>query len=395
MKVCLAANYFLPNTRMGGHAWVGLNWALGLQDCGADVVILDDSCGSREPDEVAQLVTAFVERLREFGLEAQVTLQMSDAERQRLKPVLQELSGVILPLEQVVEEAELYLSCSYSLPESLVQRFQRTALIDIDPGLLQLWVSAGNFALPAHDIYFTIGETVGQPGALFPDCGLDWEYTAPPVHLPSWRVQEAGATQPYTTITNWWGEYEIHAGETINNEKRESFLPYLELPSRTACELELAIYHEEGHHSDMPWLRERGWLARPASDVSATAADYRRYIQRSRGEFSTAKASCMRLQNAWISDRTICYLASGKPCIVQHTGPSRFLPDRAGLLRFNDIDEAAQCLAKAEAEYEEQCLLARALAEDCFDAEKVVKLVLEKAMSVTPSRGAIGKSSSV
>jgi hypothetical protein len=88
----------------------------------------------------------------------------------------------------------------------------------------------------------------------------------------------------------------------------------------------------------------------------------------------------LQLQNAWVSDRTICYLASGKPAIVQHTGPSRFLPDAEGLFRFRDIDEAARMISLVESDYDQQCRAARALAETCFDAEKVIGRVLEKAL---------------
>jgi hypothetical protein len=87
------------------------------------------------------------------------------------------------------------------------------------------------------------------------------------------------------------------------------------------------------------------------------------------------------LENAWISDRTLCYLASGKPAVVQYTGPSRFLPDAAGLFRFRDLEEAARYLEMAAADYERQCGLARALAEEYFDARKVVGRVLELALA--------------
>jgi hypothetical protein len=99
------------------------------------------------------------------------------------------------------------------------------------------------------------------------------------------------------------------------------------------------------------------------------------------GEFSCAKPSYVRLQSAWISDRTLCYLASGKPAVVQHTGPSRFLPGNAGLFRFHDPEEAARCLETAAADYEHQCTLARTLAEEYFDARKVVGSILERALA--------------
>ena len=88
----------------------------------------------------------------------------------------------------------------------------------------------------------------------------------------------------------------------------------------------------------------------------------------------------MQLENAWISDRTLCYLASGKPAVVQHTGPSRFLPDAAGLLRFRTLEEAVRALSVVESAYERHCQAARALAEEHFDARKVVRRVLEIAL---------------
>src|SRR5207247_10728013 len=127
-------------------------------------------------------------------------------------------------------------------------------------------------------------------------------------------------------------------------------------------------------------LEEHGWRVRDSREVTGSPEAYRSYIQRSRGEFSAAKPSCMSFQNAWVSDRTLCYLASGQPAVVQHTGPSRYLPDSAGLFRFRDFEEAVRCLEMVEADYEQQCKLARALAEQYFDARKVLTEVLERAL---------------
>jgi hypothetical protein len=87
------------------------------------------------------------------------------------------------------------------------------------------------------------------------------------------------------------------------------------------------------------------------------------------------------MQNAWVSDRTLCYLASGKPAVVQHTGPSRFLPDSAGLFRFHTPQEAARHLDSAAADYPRQCRQARALAEEFFDARQVAGRLLERAFA--------------
>ena len=179
-------------------------------------------------------------------------------------------------------------------------------------------------------------------------------------------------------MSSWWGRWVLSGSESYCNDKRTSFLEYVELPSRTSRRLELALALG-GAQEERQSLERHGWIVREASQVSATAEQYRAYIQGSRGEFSCAKPSCMRLATAWISDRTICYLASGKPAVVQHTGPSRFLPDAHGLFRFHDLDEAAAALEAVEANYERHARAARVLAAEHFDAEKVLASVLDRA----------------
>jgi len=107
---------------------------------------------------------------------------------------------------------------------------------------------------------------------------------------------------------------------------------------------------------------------------------YQSYIQQSRGEFSCAKRSCMKFQNGWVSDRTLCYLASGKPVVVQHTGPSSFLPNGEGMFRFSTPAEAARALEVINGDYEKHCRAARRIAETFFDAKQVVNSVLSRAL---------------
>src|SRR5207244_8204011 len=142
-------------------------------------------------------------------------------------------------------------------------------------------------------------------------------------------------------------------------------------------------------------LEQRGWKVRHAWDVPSTRGQYRYYSQQSRGEFSCAKPSCMLHQNAWISDRTLCYMASGKPAVVQHTGPSRFLPEAEGLFRFRTMDEAVRAFAAVEAEYERHCRLARALAEEYFDGRRVVGRVLERALDGERRAGGVTRGKAV
>jgi hypothetical protein len=376
ITVCLRPTDTLDYLNGGGHLWLFLNWALGLVACGCRVIWLEGVRPGMPLQELEARVARLKSYLEPHGLDRSVALCWYNGE-----PLPPGMGEGCLDIEAAVE-ADLLLNMAYEGPPELVRHFRRSAVVDIDPGLLQVWMSTGELSIPRHNIYFSIGETAGQPGALFPDCGMIWHYTPPPVFLPAWQPTPADATAPYTTVSQWWGgdEWVVFGGEAYLNAKRVSFLEYLDLPSRIPVRLELALCLGEDDEPEMRSLQERGWTIRSAGDEVATPEQYRAYIQRSRGEFSCAKPSCMRLQNAWISDRTLNYLASGKPAVVQHTGPSRFLPDGEGLFRFRSPEEAARMLAAAEADYQRHCRLARALAEEYFDARKVLGRLLERAL---------------
>jgi hypothetical protein len=362
-----------------GHLWVYLNWALSLQGAGCRVIWLEDIDGlleTRPASQAAEELAILEGRLDEAGLGGALALTSFGS-----REVSAQLGEGRLDLEAAAEASDLLLDLSYDVPAEALARFRRTALVDLDPGLLQLWMSEGDLNVADHDAYFTIGETVGARDTKFPDVGLRWEYTPPPVFLGAWPSCAPSGTDAYTTVTNWWGEWLWVDGRSVNNDKRTAFLPYMALPARIAPRLELALTLDDyTTQTDERDLIERGWTVRDAWDVCATPWRYRDYIQGSRAEFSCAKPSCLLFQNAWISDRTICYLASGHPAVVEHTGPSRFLPDAEGLLRFRDFDEAVSAIESVEADYERHAQAARALAEEHFDGERVARSVLERAL---------------
>jgi len=362
-----------------GHLWVYLNWALSLHALGCRVIWLEDIgelAATRPRAEVERDIATLSARLESHGLDRALALTSFSGH---------ELDAGLVAgrpdLEAAAAEADLMLDFAYDTPPWALALFRRSALVDLDPGLLQLWMSQGKLRVSDHDLNLTIGETVGTSEARFPDGGLRWQHTPSPVFLAAWPPTEvAGAT--YTTVTNWWGDWIELDGEAVCNDKRSAFLPYAELPARTGQPLEMAVTLDDyTAETDMPILERGGWNVRDAWEACPTPEDYRAYIQGSRAEFSCAKPSCRLLGNAWISDRTLCYLASGKPAVVEHTGLSRFLPDAEGLLRFRDIDEAAAAIENVESDYERHSNLARALAEEHFDGEKVVRRVLELALA--------------
>jgi hypothetical protein len=367
----------------GGNLWPYLNWALGLRALGCKVIWLEGVERQAPVAEVQSLVGDLKSRLARYGLADSVAVYARAGEP--LPPAA--LEGCV-DIEEA-READLLLNLSYDSCQEIMGHFRRTAMVDIDPGLTQVWMNEGVARLPPHDSYFTIGESIGEPGSTVPAGGVRWQHTPPCVALDWWPVSRAEDDAPFTTVSNWGNpEWVTYGDQSYNNNKRSAFVEFLDLPSRTAQPLELALCLEADEQLRLaPYEKEEqlaleqlGWRVVHSYAVASTPWDYQRYVQSSRGEFGCAKPAYVRLQNAWLSDRTLCYLASGKPAVVQHTGPSRFLPDDAGLFRFRDLDQATRCLEAAAADYERQCRLARALAEEHFDARRVARRVLERAL---------------
>ena len=377
LTVCLNANTLAYPTG-GGHRWVYLNWAMGLRANGCRVIWMEGAAPAWGAARTRELTTILKDQLRPYGFADSLAIYSYFDE-----PLAAGAEEGCLNLEEASDAADLLLEIAYGSRAATIDRFRRSALIDIDPGILQLWVDAKQVEIARHDVYFTIGETVGRPGSNLPDVGLRWHYTPPCVALDAWLPSPVPPGAAFTTVSQWQSaDWIVYRDESYSNQKRDGFLPYLDLPSMTKQPLELAlglgrsIAGEEENRA----LVARGWRVRHADEVTATPSDYHRYLQSSIGEFSCCKPSCVRLQNAWISDRTICYLASGRPAVVQHTGPSGFLPDASGLFRFKTPDEAVRAIDEIAHDYPRQSANARALAAEYFDAAKVAKKMLETAI---------------
>jgi hypothetical protein len=377
----------------GGHFWVYNQYAQGLLRLGCEVVWLERVSGELPEADAA----TFFERMERYGLGGRALLYRDARD---------------VP-EELVRSADLLLNFDQRIDPGLLGRFRRTALVDIDPGLLQLWMATGQLEVAPHDVHFTTGETVGTPAARFPDGGREWVHTPPPVCLETWPYSHDPGCEAFTTVSSWWGgngggEWVTDGGSLLfENNKRVSFLRFVRLPLLTPQPLELALALGEGRapgaagedggnrweresaedatdyvsdEEDRRVLERHEWRLRDARQVAGSPELYAGYIRGSRGEFGCAKPWCTRSENAWISDRTLCYLASGKPAVVQDTGPSSFLPEGEGLLRFSSVEGAAEALATVNADYERHCRAAREIAETHFDAKQVLARILEVAL---------------
>ena len=371
----------------GGHWWVYMQYAQGLLQLGCELYWLEGFRTQGDAKQDAAALATFRARMERYGLGGKCIVYLIHANDTAIEAPRRYLDMTQSEAEAIFERADLLANFHYSIAPGLLACFRRTALIDIDPGLLQFWISREQLTVPRHDFYFTISENVGKPGGKIPDCGLNWNHIRPAVCLECWPYRFDPSSEAFTTVSIWDSDdWIVDKDQVYENTKRVAFLEFAELPRLTRQPLELALFlRTERDLAEQRDLESRGWRIRQSSQVSATPEKYQSYIQRSRGEFSCAKPSYVKLQTAWVSDRTVCYLASGKPVVVQDTGPSSFLPNSEGMFRFRTAQEAARAFDAINADYEHHCRAARKLAETYFDARQVVGKILNCVIGTAPS----------
>jgi hypothetical protein len=218
------------------------------------------------------------------------------------------------------------------------------------------------------DRHFTFGANIGTPACAVPTSGFSWHHTWQPVVMDLWHSSEPPGDR-FTTVMTW----KIESFTDVDGNKDREFVKFIDLPSRTTSRFELAV------NGPQQLLRAHGWPTVDAMGVSRSLWDYRRFIQRSRAEFGVAKHAYVAHRSGWFSDRTECYLAAGRPAVVQDTGWSAHLPSGTGLIGFVTPEEAIEALARVEADYETHARRAAEIAKEHFDASRVLPRFLEVA----------------
>lgn len=269
--------------------------------------------------------------------------------------------------------------------------------LETDPVLPQIEIAKGNKtyldSLTAHTHHFSYGENLGAPDCAVPVEHFRYFATRQPVVLDWWNAAPApAATSSYTTIANWRqsGKDFEWQGQRYTWSKHHEFRKLLDLPHRTAQSLELALALRSGAiDGRSAWealdgedaeavrlLRCHGWRVVNALDF-AELSSYRDYIVRSRGEFTVAKDQNVRMRSGWFSDRSACYLAAGRPVITQETGFSKFLPCGEGLFAFVTMEDILSALERIGADEAKHRRAARAIAEEYFKAETVLRKMID------------------
>jgi hypothetical protein len=353
-----------------------LNWLLGLQRLGFAVYLIEqierrtcvDAAGKACAFAASVNRAYFQQVTRQFGLENRSALIYEGGE--------QTYGLSREDLLEVAATAEMLVNISGHLTwEPFFSRFRRRAYIDIDPGFTQMWHAAGNpgSRLAGHDVYFTIAANIGTAGCAVPTCGIDWQRIRPPVVLAEWPVAGAGTSRKFTTVASWRGPFGPvqHEGK-IYGLKVHEFRKFIELPRLTEQKFELALNIHPGDAKDRQALVEQSWQLVDPQVAAGDPAAFRRYVQGSGAEFSAAQGVYVATASGWFSDRTACYLASGKPALVQDTGWSRNYPVGEGLLTFRTLSEAVVGAEQIANNYGRHSRAARRLAEEFFDSDQVL-----------------------
>jgi len=366
-----------PN--QGGHTWVFLQYLLGFRLLGWDVLLLDrlDTNICRDPEgnpcspEESIQVSYFLDALQQLDLQESLCLLINGGK--------DSIGLSFARLEDYVRNCDLLLNFNgFIRDDQILSLASCKVFVDIDPGFTQFWHELKLASIPAnYHFYATVGNNIGQPHCKIPRAGHEWIPLFPPIALDYWPKVQSWS-RPFTFLGNWRGAYGAveFKGRTYGQRPQE-FRKFIQLPRLSGQHFQLVSSIDEAEYKDLALLRENGWkIVRPET-VSATPLMYRRFIQESTAEFEVAKNLYVASGSGWLSDRAACYLASGKPAIVQDTGLLDHLPTGAGLLTYSTLDEAVQCVQRVASDYDHHCSRAREIASDYFDSRKVIKRFLQ------------------
>lgn len=357
----------------GGATWAVLQYWLGLRRLGHDVYfvepIADDRQETRWLDDSGSAVY-FRQIVRQFNLQRQGALV---AGRHTVGLSYEDLLTI-------AQRADLLINISGMLTDdALTKPVPRRLYLDLDPAFNQLWqaVQKIDMRFEGHTHFATIGLAIGTAGCPVPICGREWIKTLQPIVFEHWPVAESIAYDALTTVGHWRGYGSIEHEGVFYGQKAHSLRRFIELPTRTSEQFSMALAIHEEEQRDLSALAAHGWRILDPAKVASTPDDYRRFLQGSKAELGIAKSGYAASRCGWFSDRSVCYLASGRPVIAQETGFSRFLPVGEGLFAFDSVEGAVAAIDAMNADYRLHARAARAVAEEYFESDRVLGRLIE------------------
>lgn len=350
-----------------GATWAVLQYVLGLRELGYDVWLL-------EP--VAHLkpgtVRTFEAVSAEFELGSRAALLIGDG--------YETVGASSRSVREACDSADALLDLSGVLAHhELLGRFAVRAYVDLDPAFNQLWHESGiDRGFASHTHHFTVGLNIGRDGCDSPTCGADWIPTLPPVALSAWPVAPPRPEGALTSLANWRSYGSIECRGVRYGQKAHSLRRFAALPCASTERFVLALEIDPAEDVERQALSAGGWELADPRRVAGSPAAYRHFISRSKAEIGVAKAGYVTARCGWFSDRSACYLASGRPVLALDTGIADRLPLGNGLLVFEDCDSALAAVEALDSTYARHAVAAREIAEAHLDARLVLSRMLEE-----------------
>jgi hypothetical protein len=359
-----------------GNTWAFLQWVLGFRQAGWDVWMVEDISSVKCVDASCQKCDAAPSAnlshwnavVAEFGLKGRATLFIDGD-----SPDLPEL------LRFTRDAGFLFNISGHFKQRDVLGAVRERIYADIDPAFTQIWaeVYQSDMNLDGHDQFVSIGRHLGKKNCRAPLAGRNWLPLGVPVVLDYFtnpRAEEPG--EVWTTFTHWYGYPQVEYDGAWYGNKSEEFARLADLPGRTGEKLEIAT---DLHPEDATTSRflQGGWRLVDARPLNTPWQRYRDYLAQSRGEFCVAKNGYVVSRCGWFSDRSVSYLALGRPVILQETGWTDFYPHGEGLLTFHDAESARAALETVAKDPVKHARAARRIAETHCSAPVVVNHLLE------------------
>ncbi len=355
-----------------------MHWALGLRELGCEVWIVDAiSSAELSPPASPGLASPQEEFWKtlvdEFDLHGRECL-LIDGRSPGLEAFREFASGADLFINYSGQFKRLDLFGSRTVK----------AYLDVDPAFTQLWVEVfgSDMNLDGHDVLLTVGTRMNSPEARVPKLGREWIPVLPPVVASFWRqklgkLPDNPRESAWTTVAHWYGYNELEWRGRRYAGKRESLMAMRSLPQHVAKPCVIATDLTLGW-DDYAAFREAGWEFVLAAEVCNSVSSYLHFIAESRGEIGIAKEGYVVSRAGWMSDRSVVYLALGRPVVFQDTGWTDAVAPGPGMLSFQDVDDCARAIRSIEHEYEIHSKAAQALADTTFSPQRVLGPLLEK-----------------
>jgi len=378
---------FMGSMPIAGVIWQHVHYVVGLQQLGHDVFYIEDSARLPYNPETFEVNNEFdyaAKVLDRLAGEFDFKNRWAFCAR-----YLKNNPTAGLPLKKIrrlYRDADAILNiCGTQEFNDDLLKSDRIIYVESDPGVEQIKIDQGVKStidyLSRHHALFTFGENVGTKKFPVPRHGFKWHATRQPIVTHLWktnRVPKRAAV--FTSIANWStsGLKDITwRGRRYLWSKSREFLRFAAAPKRVGEKFELATNIQDLCAREK--FERNGWRLVSPLQMSIDYWHYRDYIQQSKGEFTAAKDQYVRLNTGWFSDRSACYLAAGRPVITQETGFTKNYGGDAGLLAFRSLGEIADAVKKVNSAYPKHSGAARQIAREIFEAEKVLKSLLDRA----------------